>query len=143
MPPILDVEKFFNPYLSAKNVWTCLYHIEKLFGRIPIIYTGYYVWRDMLKGPSWGAAYPLWIATYNPRPLIPYPWKNWTIWQYDDTYGDENWFNGDQNELDKLCSDQKFTIPVADIKPPTVVEAVRQVVGWYKKNGKLTTKKKG
>lgn len=103
MPPVLDVEKINNSKLTPSAIHDCLNEIEEKTGRKPIIYTGFYVWRDMLKGSSFGKNYPLWIATYGNAPMIPPPWISWTFWQFSDAKGDENWYNGDVESLKKFC----------------------------------------
>lgn len=74
----------------------CLEHIERLFGRVPIVYE-YPDFRAMLgehgKSSAWNR-YPLWIATYpesaraaplppsGAKPILNAPWKDWAIWQF-------------------------------------------------------------
>lgn len=71
------------------------------------VYTGYYYWMERhLKEPMpyWNQ-YPLWIAAYGAKPLIPKPWTDYVYWQFTDNgngpeYGvasgniDLNYFNG-------------------------------------------------
>ena len=53
-------------------------------GRAPIIYTGFYFWRDSAgNGDNLGC--PLWLAAYNTNPLIPAAWSTYTLWQYSST----------------------------------------------------------
>ncbi len=70
-----------------------------------LIYTGPYFWRDNVGVNSWAASYDLWIANYGvQQPMIPLPWNNYKIWQYNDrgqvaginANVDEDLFNGDQ-----------------------------------------------
>lgn len=107
LPPVLDVEKTGNPYFRSKDVLTCLQEIERLFGRKPIIYTGYYIWRDNVGSPAWSTDYDLWLAQYNPTENIylPPPFTEWKIHQFSDTTEvdgkviDHNYFNGELIDL--------------------------------------------
>lgn len=91
--PVLDLETIGNPTLTASRVKTCLEELAWLFGKTPIIYSGYYVIRDALKGDkTFLSAYMLIIAAYPfagwtddlPQkvlqypPLIPAPFVMWT-----------------------------------------------------------------
>jgi hypothetical protein len=62
--------------------------VERLTGRPPIIYTGYYFWRDSVGAPTDFGRYPLWIANWTsaaaPSP-IPAGWPTWTFWQWTAT----------------------------------------------------------
>jgi GH25 family lysozyme M1 (1,4-beta-N-acetylmuramidase) len=93
----LDVETYNNPTLTASKIRQCAERLTTLFGRLPMIYTGYYVWKDAVPGDkAWAAEYPLWIAAYpftdwkpeylqtvlNYPPLIPAPWTSWYKWQF-------------------------------------------------------------
>lgn len=97
LPPVLDVESISNPTLTAWKIKQCCEKLTQLFGRKPIIYTGFYVWRDSVTGnKDWAAAYELWIAGYpfsgwkpeylqtvlNYPPLIPAPWTDCAVWQW-------------------------------------------------------------
>jgi GH25 family lysozyme M1 (1,4-beta-N-acetylmuramidase) len=93
--PIIDVE-LFKKYLddvayyknTPKDVkradlkklldWT-----EYFFGVKPIIYTGYYFWRDNFSPCDWAKDYKLWIAAYTSLPpLIPADWKEHILHQF-------------------------------------------------------------
>ena len=52
-------------------------------GRAPIIYTGFYFWRDSAGNGS-NLNCPLWLAAYvsNPAPYVPAAWSTWSFWQY-------------------------------------------------------------
>lgn len=90
--PVVDVESINNPLLTAAKIRACVEKVEDAFNRTPLIYTGYYVWRDAVKGDkTWAINYPLWIAGYsltgwtpdlpekvlNYPPMIPAPWQMW------------------------------------------------------------------
>jgi lysozyme len=153
LPPALDVETIGNKSLRAGNIFDCVDEIEKLFGTTPVIYTGYFVWRDEVKGDkSWAAGYPLWIAHYGVKaPLIPRPWKQWTFWQFSDANGDENWFNGDEKDLQNLSSGTNQAVETAvEEKPalvmkPTAINIAKEkfIYVWNEKKQKWIAKRKG
>jgi GH25 family lysozyme M1 (1,4-beta-N-acetylmuramidase) len=113
LPPCLDVETIDNPKLTASKVLICLQTIEKLTGRKPIIYTGFYVWRDMVGSPTWSTNYLLWLASYNPINLVqvPKPWVKWSMWQFSDSQGDEDYYDGTIEDLKQLCGSYWTTQP--------------------------------
>lgn len=91
--PVIDVESINNATLTASKIKTCCDEILNLFNKRPLIYSGYYVWRDAVKGDkTWAAIYSLIIAAYPfsdwtpdlPQkvlqypPMIPAPFKMWT-----------------------------------------------------------------
>lgn len=96
MPPVVDIEGINNLTLNAYKIRQCVERVSELFGDV-MIYTGYYVWRDEVKGDkAWASAYKLWIAGYpfsdwkpeyfetvkNYPPLIPAPWTKYHVWQF-------------------------------------------------------------
>jgi lysozyme len=85
LSPVLDVEDADDatPEVMAEKVLAWVKHVETATGRKPIIYTGYYFWKDFVKTTAL-AEYPLWHAQYTVAecPNIPDAWKNWAIWQY-------------------------------------------------------------
>jgi lysozyme len=61
-----------------------LEHVEKVTGKIPIIYGGPY-FLDALKLDARFAKYPLWVSHYGVAcPLVPAPWGVWSFWQTSD-----------------------------------------------------------
>jgi len=91
--PVLDVESINNPVLLASDIKLCCEELTQLFLKKPLIYTGFYVWRDAVYGEkAWAVAYSLLIAAYpflgwtddlpqrvlSYPPLIPAPWQMWT-----------------------------------------------------------------
>lgn len=113
-PPCADCEATDNVNLmttskAADRTLVYLKELERLFGRRPFIYTGYYNWRDIWGNPKWSAEYDLHIAAYNDvGPYIPDPWKakGWLFWQFTDRYPlgvvgafDGNFFNGTLESL--------------------------------------------
>lgn len=90
LPPVLDIE--VTGGLSPANVaqWSRLWlqEVERLTGRVSIIYTGYYFWRDSVGGPTDFGRYPLWLAAWTggaAPTLIPSSWSTWTFWQWTST----------------------------------------------------------
>jgi lysozyme len=110
LPPMLDVEDdngLTRPQVaSAVRQW--IDRVEPVVGVKPVIYTGYYFWRDKV-GSNAFADYPLWIANYSATcPLIPDAWSRWVLHQYSSTNYipgitsnsvDENRFNGTLDDL--------------------------------------------
>jgi hypothetical protein len=85
--------------------------VEAGTGKRPIIYTGFYVWRDQIGDPDF-SEYPLWIAAYvNRCPDISDHWNRWTFWQTSDSGRipgidgnvDTDLFNGDLAALQRLA----------------------------------------
>ena len=94
LPAVLDLEETGGLARSDLAQWARLWlaEVERLTGRPPIVYTGYYFWRDQVGSPAdIGARNRLWLASYpaDPnsttfRPLVPSGWPTWTFWQYTD-----------------------------------------------------------
>lgn len=91
--PILDLEKTGNTTLTASRIQACLEELARLFGKMPLLYSGYYIIRDDLKGDKtflnqYGlilAAYPFsdWTddlpeKVLNYPPAVPAPFVMWT-----------------------------------------------------------------
>jgi GH25 family lysozyme M1 (1,4-beta-N-acetylmuramidase) len=89
LPPVLDVEAAngMTPAQIASKAKQWLDHVEAALGIKPIIYTGFYFWRDQVGAPAYGAQYPLWHAQYTSAacPNISAPWTAWAFWQYTST----------------------------------------------------------
>lgn len=92
LPPVLDLEVTGGLSQTDLANWTrtWLAEVQRLTGKSPIIYVGYYFWRDSVGNPTdIGAQYRLWLPSYpsDPnsttfRPLVPAGWPTWTFWQY-------------------------------------------------------------
>lgn len=87
LPPALDLEETGDlpPYAVAQWTRTWLAEVERLTGRTPIIYVGYYFWQASVGGPGDFGRYPLWLASWSNEPspaLIPNSWQTWTFWQW-------------------------------------------------------------
>ena len=86
MPPILDIES-----LDGASTEKCKFKIkvwldivEKATGKTPIIYSGHSFLAELKLDQSF-SRYPLWLARYTDKtPSAPFPWKEWTIWQFSD-----------------------------------------------------------
>ncbi len=94
MQLVLDLEDADG--LGSDEVWkwvqTFAARVKDLTDRPPIVYTGYYFWRDNVGGTD-NLDMPLWIASYtSPDPVgVPTPWESvgWAFWQYDDNGASE------------------------------------------------------
>ena len=115
LPPMLDVEDDggLSPSAIAQKVQQWMDHVEPILGVKPLIYTGYYFWRDQV-GPGDFADHPLWIANYGATcPLVPAPWGRWAFHQYSASARipgitantvDVNRFNGTLADLKALSA---------------------------------------
>lgn len=86
LPPTLDVEVADGvaPATIASRIHTWVNRVQAATGRVPMIYTGKYIWQDSITSSDF-AANPLWIAQYGPTcPDLPTPWTSWSIFQYSD-----------------------------------------------------------
>jgi GH25 family lysozyme M1 (1,4-beta-N-acetylmuramidase) len=79
--------------------------VQRLSGRVPVIYTYDSWWSAVREGAaaygfatpgdvSWAAQYGLWMAWYREgwpvpgaAPKIPAPWTSWRVWQFDGNKG--------------------------------------------------------
>jgi lysozyme len=87
LSPVLDVEATdgLAPAAIAAKIKTWVSYVATKTKRVPIIYTGFYFWRDQVGGPTIGTS-PLWVAAYGtPCPMVPTPWTKWAFWQYSST----------------------------------------------------------
>jgi GH25 family lysozyme M1 (1,4-beta-N-acetylmuramidase) len=111
LPPVLDVEAAdgLSSTQVAAKVQQWVDHVTPVIGRAPIIYTGFYFWRDSVGGPDLTTS-PLWHAQYTSAscPNIAAPWTDWAIWQYSSSGSvngiagnvDMDRWNGDRASLD-------------------------------------------
>src|SRR5687767_14179162 len=86
-------------------------YVEPRVPKKPLIYTGFYFWRDSVGGADF-SAHPLWIANYSATcPLVPAHWTRWAIHQYSSSATipgvtantvDVNKFNGTLADLQAL-----------------------------------------
>ncbi len=111
LPPVIDVEADggLTPAQVAAKVKLWMDHVEAAIGVKPIVYTGFYFWRDQVGAPAFAESSPLWHAQYSSAacPNIPAPWSDWAFWQYTDSGSvdgipgnvDMNRFNGTYDDL--------------------------------------------
>lgn len=77
--------------------------VRELTGKDPIIYGGPYFLNDLALTLEF-KNYPLWVAHYGTSaPLVPFPWRVWSFWQYSDSDADYNLFNGKIEQLLKIA----------------------------------------
>jgi GH25 family lysozyme M1 (1,4-beta-N-acetylmuramidase) len=113
LPGVLDLEESGGLSKADLAQWARIWlgEVERLTGRPPIVYTGYYFWRDQVGNPTdIGLRNRLWLASYpaDPnsttfRPLVPAGWATWTFWQYTST-GRVPGIVGDV-DLNRFCCD--------------------------------------
>jgi GH25 family lysozyme M1 (1,4-beta-N-acetylmuramidase) len=146
---VLDLEETggLTPVELAQWTRTWLNEVERLTGRLPIVYTGYYFWRDSVGNPTdIGSRYRLWLPSYpaDPnsttfRPLVPAGWATWTYWQYTSTGAvpgivgnvDLNRFCCDPGSLAALAGGGGAAgNPFGTFEGATRVPAGAQVSGW-------------
>lgn len=88
MPPTIDVEASDGQSAATitAKVKTWINRVKAVTGRDPIIYTGFYFWRDSVGAPNITSS-PLWHAQYTTAacPNIAPPWDNWHFWQFSST----------------------------------------------------------
>jgi lysozyme len=117
LPPVLDIENSSMDGNSSdlktvqQNILTFLNEVQKITGRIPMIYTNKSTGNKYLNDKAF-AAYPLWIAAYTSEltpSSIPTAWNNeWKVWQRSESYSyqganfDFDVFNGSRLELRKF-----------------------------------------
>jgi GH25 family lysozyme M1 (1,4-beta-N-acetylmuramidase) len=142
LPPMLDVE---DPYFDFKNPppWAkvielskrieevahaCATEIERLTGRICVIYTGAYYFAH--KTLDLALNRPLFVAQYycsgfneQSRPKTPLAWSDWHIWQWAGDDGrvpgvsiacDRNYFHGNQEQFTNWLQ-QTHTVGAKDV----------------------------
>jgi lysozyme len=91
LPPVIDVENTGNlsPAEVAAQIGKWINYVESKLGIKPIIYSGYYFWKDNVKSTAFGD-YLLWLPWYHDYqdtafcPSVPDPWTKWTFWQWTD-----------------------------------------------------------
>lgn len=114
LPPVLDLERTDGLAPAALIRWTKAYldEVTRLTGRTPMIYTYPAFWRESMANTTAFTNYPLWIATWGPRPIVIGGWTTYAFWQYTDRATlpgitgpvDMSVFNGTPAQLDALAS---------------------------------------
>ena len=90
LPAVLDLEETGGLSPSAVGQWAVAFleEVEKLTGRTPILYTGYFFLTDNAGSPPTGR-FPLWEAWYTTAsapPKVPAAYHGkWTFWQHSST----------------------------------------------------------
>ncbi|MBX3159879.1 MAG: hypothetical protein KF773_28165 [Deltaproteobacteria bacterium] len=115
LPPVIDVEAASGlaPAQVAASVRAWIDHVTPVIGRAPIIYTGFYFWRDQVGAADMTSS-PLWHAQYTSAqcPNIPPPWTDWAFWQFTSEGRvagitgnvDVNRWNGTREQLDAFVA---------------------------------------
>jgi len=113
LPPVLDIE--FDKFNSVENdnslkkeILNWLFYVENYYRVKPIIYASFNFKTSFLKDKVFDD-YPYWIAHYYVDTLS-YE-KKWRFWQHTDAghvdgiddYVDIDLFNGNKNDLIKMC----------------------------------------
>jgi GH25 family lysozyme M1 (1,4-beta-N-acetylmuramidase) len=62
-------------------VITYLQTYEAITGIRPIVYTYPYFAKAINLPQDFADTYKLWIASYEPNPIVPKPWTDWVLWQ--------------------------------------------------------------
>ena len=88
LPMVLDLEKTDSLTPTAVRAWVVSFvnRLTSRMGRAPIIYTGFFFWRDSAgNGSNLGC--PLWLAAWNstPQSFVPAAWSTFSFWQYTST----------------------------------------------------------
>jgi lysozyme len=111
LPPVIDIEAVDGQSAAViqDKARRWIDYVEVELGVTPIIYTGFYFWRDNVGGTQDFNQYPLWHAQYTSAqcPRIADAWDRWALWQYTsegrvdgiDGNVDLNRFNGTYEEL--------------------------------------------
>jgi lysozyme len=88
LPPVLDIETMDQVDATTTLQWVLDFTAaaDDLFGRQTLIYTDNGFWQSLASLPACKplAARPLWIADYDPNPVVPAPWTSWSCWQYSE-----------------------------------------------------------
>ena len=124
LPPVLDLEATGGLSVTSLRTWTAtwLSEVERLTGRVPMIYVSPAFWEDHLGNSTAFTRYPLWIAHYGvSSPRVPGGWPTWTFWQRTSSGSvsgisgnvDMNRFNGTTAQLAALAiTTGGSTVPV-------------------------------
>jgi len=111
LPLVLDIEATDSlPAATVKN-WIQRFcsELRRKQGKPPLIYTGFYFWRDNAGNSPNNYDAGLWMARWNVSNPFPLPaaWTNWTFWQYTATGSvpgisgnvDRDQYNGSLSDL--------------------------------------------
>lgn len=112
LPPVLDWETHEGTTKEElENALEWCDDVTALTKKHAILYS-YGSYFTELGSPSWFNQYPLWLADYNPKPVVPKPWSFYSFWQYSGSGTcpgvlrpvDLDLWNGDLASLQKLCN---------------------------------------
>ncbi len=114
LPCVLDIEATDGQTPAQVRYWIQRFcqELRQRMGKPPMIYCGYYFWRDNAGNSPYNYNCPLWMPRWgvsNPFPL-PSAWTNWTMWQYTATGSvpgitgnvDLDQFNGPMSALNAM-----------------------------------------
>jgi len=115
LPPALDLEASGGLSTSALVAWAkaFLREVERLTGRVPVIYTGPSFWRSAMGDSREFHRHPLWIAQYSAGgPSGTGGWPAYTFWQNTSSFRvagitgnvDHNYFPGTLAQLQALAA---------------------------------------
>ena len=105
LPPIVDFETnpgVITPDSAVTVLRDFLSEIERLSGRVPMIYTSKGFWKPIWNSTGYNfARHPLWVAHYttSTTPLIPAAWTTYAIHQYTSS-GDGRAYGVESLEID-------------------------------------------
>ena len=140
LPPVVDFEYWQPPPANAfDKLWNYVVEMERLSGKIPIIYTGAFFWFDWGTQADVWKKYPLWIASYSDQAYMENnvakytPWDKWHFWQYTDkgdgiAFGaeslnlDMNVFNGSLDELMVFSGSEIIPVPTPEPLPDEPID---------------------
>lgn len=109
-----------GPTMTLDQARAFVSYVQQITGRWPGLYGGdllrQHAQEDDVLANCW-----LWLAQYEPTPVVPSSWATWTLWQYTDSATvpgigpcDRSRFNGTAAELMQFWSRQSAPI----IPPP-------------------------
>lgn len=90
LPPVLDVEWITTSRTCPRKVpgWkaremmqTMLNHMERTYGKRPVIYSTVDFYEDVLSDGSF-SEYPIWVRSTKYEPNVKYGSRRWHFWQY-------------------------------------------------------------
>jgi GH25 family lysozyme M1 (1,4-beta-N-acetylmuramidase) len=110
LPCCLDIEADDGLAPGVVKNWIQRFcqEIRRKMGRPPVIYTGFYFWRDEAGNSPNNYDTRLWMARWSTTPYpLPIAWSDWTFWQYTSTGSvpgingnvDRDQFNGSLSAL--------------------------------------------
>jgi lysozyme len=91
LPPVLDLEDAGGKTPAQVWAWVQAFvaQVKARIRHAPIIYTGFFFWKDSVGYPTNNLGCPLWFARYDttiPPQFFPSnTWSTWTFWQYSNT----------------------------------------------------------